>query len=74
MADLLAIPQRMQFLSDNTNDPFDGEQLRYRKLDVGFVVYSIGEDGHDNGGKERPPGKRRKNGSSTYDITFKIER
>ncbi len=53
-------------------DPFDGKDLRYQKLGTGFVVYSVGEDGQDDGGKERPPCKKRKNES--YDVTFIIER
>ncbi len=55
-------------------DPFDGRSLRYEKLETGFVVYSIGEDGRDDGGKERLPfGKGRKT-QSTWDITFTVER
>ena len=50
-------------------DPFDGKDLRYQKLDTGFVVYSIGKDGQDDGGKERPSDE-----SCTYDVTFIIER
>jgi len=41
-------------------DPFDGSELRYKKLDPGFVVYSIGEDLiDDGGGKEKQPRKGR---------------
>jgi hypothetical protein len=32
-------------------DPFDGAPLRYRRLDDGVVIYSVGPDGTDNGGK-----------------------
>jgi hypothetical protein len=32
-------------------DPFDGQPLRYRKLDDGTVVYSLGPDRKDDGGK-----------------------
>jgi hypothetical protein len=32
-------------------DPFDGAPLRYRRLDDGVVIYSVGPDGKDNGGK-----------------------
>jgi hypothetical protein len=32
-------------------DPFDGAALRYRRLEDGVVIYSIGPDGKDNGGK-----------------------
>jgi hypothetical protein len=33
-------------------DPFDGQPLRYRKQDAGYVLYSIGPDLKDNGGKQ----------------------
>jgi hypothetical protein len=32
-------------------DPFDGEPLRYRRLDDRIVVYSVGDDGRDDGGE-----------------------
>jgi hypothetical protein len=32
-------------------DPFSGEQLAYRKTDNSFVLYSVGTDRVDNGGK-----------------------
>jgi hypothetical protein len=32
-------------------DPFDGKPLRYRRLADGVVVYSVGADGVDNGGR-----------------------
>jgi hypothetical protein len=58
------------YLDAVPTDPFDGKDLRYKKLEVGFVVYSIGEDKIDNGGKERvPKGKREE-----CDVTFIIER
>jgi hypothetical protein len=31
-------------------DPYDGIPLRYRRLDDGVVIYSVGPDGKDNGG------------------------
>jgi hypothetical protein len=31
-------------------DPFDGQELRYRKLDDGVLIYAIGLDGQDNNG------------------------
>jgi len=31
-------------------DPFDGKPLRYRRTEHGAVIYSIGEDAHDDGG------------------------
>ena len=54
-------------------DPFDGKVIRIKKLDKGFVVYSIGEDRIDDGGKEQSKNNKNKNDSS-YDITFIIER
>ena len=49
-------------------DPFDGNELRYKKLETGFVVYSIGEDLSDEGGKERTKE------SPNWDVTFIVER
>jgi len=34
-------------------DPMDNQPLRFKKLPRGYVVYSIGADGVDNGGIER---------------------
>ncbi len=31
-------------------DPFDGKPIRFKRLDVGIVAYSIGEDETDDGG------------------------
>jgi len=51
-----------KFLDAVPIDPFDGQPLRYRKLTKGYVVYSVGEDGKDDGGDEKK------------DITFTVER
>lgn len=62
-----------QFLSAVPIDPFDGKPLRYRHLAKGYVIYSVGTDGHDDGGKEKPADW--KSGDKTnYDITFTVER
>jgi hypothetical protein len=55
-----ALPQELSqlvpsFLTAVPADPIDGEPLRYHKLDRGYVVYSIGTDGQDDGGQERNP-------------------
>jgi hypothetical protein len=47
-------------------DPFDGAPLRFRRLDDGLVVYSIGPDGRDDGGDL---GDRQKN---EPDIGFRL--
>ena len=62
------------YLDAVPSDPFDGNDLRYKKLQTGFVVYSIGEDQSDDDGKERPPSRQRKGEPSNYDVTFIIER
>ena len=50
-------------------DPFDGSALRFRKLDRGFVIYSVGSDRKDDGGKEAGSG-----GTKQTDVTFIVER
>ncbi len=61
------------FLESVPLDPFDGKELKYIKLDRGFVIYSIGEDQSDDNGKEKPKNNK-ENNDSNYDITFIIER
>jgi DNA-binding transcriptional MerR regulator/predicted HicB family RNase H-like nuclease len=39
------------YLNTVLTDPFDGQPLRYRKQDAGYVLYSIGADLKDDGGK-----------------------
>jgi hypothetical protein len=39
-----------QFIAAVPADPFDGQPLRYIRLDDGYVIYSVGRDGVDNGG------------------------
>jgi hypothetical protein len=41
---------RPRFLSEVPLDPFDGKPLRYKRLEDGVIVYSVGADGTDNGG------------------------
>ncbi len=52
-------------------DPFDDQPLRYKKLAHGYVVYSIGPDFTDDGGKEKPSDAK---DTDHYDITFTVER
>jgi len=60
------------YLQSVPKDPFDGNELRYKRLGPGFVVYSIGEDLSDDVGKEKPPRKTKE--SPNWDVTFTIER
>ncbi len=61
-ADLVALTP--QFVSTPPRDPVDGQPLRYRlKPDGSFLLYSVGEDGEDNGGDPTPA---KKSSSSTF--------
>lgn len=57
-------------------DPFDGEPLRFKKTAKGYVIYSVGRDGKDDGGAEQPPRSVRvpKEQRNHFDITFTVER
>ncbi len=57
-------------LPEIPRDPFDGQPLRYRRLEQGYVVYSIGPDRIDQGGREKP----RKGDKSQFDVTFTVRR
>ena len=52
-------------------DPFDGRSLRYKKLTPGYVVYSVGSDFVDDGGKEKSAAAK---ASDPYDIPFTVNR
>jgi hypothetical protein len=43
-----------QFLSAVPLDPFDGAPLRYRRVEDGVVIYSVGNDGIDDSGHLDP--------------------
>jgi hypothetical protein len=59
----LATARLPDTLPDSTPlDPYTGQPLRYKQLAKGYVVYSVGEDGKDDGGDEKK------------DITFTVER
>jgi hypothetical protein len=64
-----------QFLSAVPIDPFDPANagLRYHRLAKGYVIYSVGSDGHDDGGREKPADWK-SGDKTTYDITFTVER
>lgn len=62
-----------QFLAAELIDPFDGEPLRYRKLEQGYLLWSIGEDLQDNDGTPQPvnAGSAR---NRPYDLTMEVRR
>lgn len=59
-------------ISEIPQDPFTGSELLYRQLSKGYIVYSVGRDLVDDGGKEEPASIKARN--DTYDITFTVER
>ena len=72
------LPERLdelapQFLPAVPADPFDGQPLRYHRLDIGYVVYSVGSDKQDDGGRERPANVKSSD-HTTYDLTFRVKR
>jgi hypothetical protein len=56
------------FLTAVPMDPFDGASLRYKKLAKGYVIYSVGMDGKDDGGCKTAADEQ------ANDVTFTIER
>lgn len=63
------------YLQTIPTDPFNGQNLKYRIKERGFVVYSVGEDLTDEGGTERDGQKRGPKGKPLpWDITFIVER
>jgi hypothetical protein len=59
------------FLPAIPADPFDRRPLRYKQLPKGFVIYSIGPDFTDDGGKEEESKEPK---SDEYDITFTVDK
>ena len=52
------LPERLEelvphYLQEVPSDPFDGNPIRYRRTGPGYCLYSVSDDGQDNGGKER---------------------
>jgi len=56
-----------QLLSPAPDDTFTGAPLIYRRTAEGFLLYSAGPDGRDDGGKRRPPVSTR---HDAYDIPW----
>jgi hypothetical protein len=69
------LPQQLedlvpQYLAQVPTDPFDGNPIRYRPGPPGYLLYSVGEDGRDNGGRERDDKDR----DAPYDLCFIVTR
>jgi hypothetical protein len=55
------------WIAPTYTDPYDGQPLRYRRLDDGVAIYSIGPKGWDNDGNlDRTPG------SAGADLGFRL--
>lgn len=57
-----------QLPKEQTIDPFTGEEFHYIVAKERFMLYSVGPDGHDNGGK------RRGKSGEAYDLVFRVGR
>jgi hypothetical protein len=71
-----ALPEKLsallpEYLEEIPLDPFDGQPMRYRLMDQGYVLYSVGWNLVDNGGVEI----REQNGKTwSEDYVFRVER
>lgn len=65
-----------EFMAEVPRDPFDNQPLRYIRHDVGYTVYTIGEDGVDNGGISQEEMRKRNNDKNPdqYDWPFTVRR
>lgn len=54
-------------------DPFTGKEFIYKKQGYGFLLYSVGRDLKDNGGKLLPKGKAY-SADAEYDIPWEMKR
>ena len=54
-------------------DPCDGQPLRYKQVDSGYLLYSVGGDGRDDGGTEIDP-KSGRGRPAPEDVVFKVQR
>ena len=62
-----------EFIENIPVDPFTGKALIYRKVEAGFILYSLGPNQQDDNGIPRPTGKKAA-GTEPYDIVWKCER
>jgi hypothetical protein len=59
-----------RYIDEVPIDPFDGKPVRYKLTEPGYIVYSIGEDGTDEGGLEKGEVAQR---GDPYDWPFIVE-
>ena len=58
---------RPEFLAEVPTDPYDGRPIRMRHVDGGLVLYSIGRDRKDDGGRPAEPG------AEDGDLVFRLK-
>lgn len=63
-----------KFIPQVPEDPFDGQPIRFKRLNDGYCVYSIGPNGRDDGGAEMKNYGMPVPTSDQGDITFSVER
>lgn len=62
-----------KYYAEAPEDPLTGMDLKYRRTEQGYVIYSVGRDHEDNGGLEKADMKKSSDKTS-YDITFIVTR
>jgi hypothetical protein len=60
------------YLGSPPRDPFDGEPLRYHLTNNGFVLYSVGVDGKDNGGRQEDYDLFYEHWDDESDVIFRV--
>jgi hypothetical protein len=55
-------------------DPFNGKEIRFEPLPVGYRLYSIGPNLIDDGGKEKPAKWVPMEDRNNYDLVFRVDR
>jgi hypothetical protein len=60
-------------LEEVPEDPFTGLDLQYRRLEKGYLIYSVGRDLQDDHGLEKSE-KKTSLDRQSYDLTFRVER
>ena len=61
------------FMADTPEDPFTGTDLKYRRTEKGYLLYSVGPDLEDNNGLEEAA-KKESADKKSYDVTFMVDR
>jgi hypothetical protein len=62
-----------EIIAEIPSDPFDGEDIRFLRLERGYRLYCVGADKNDDHGRVEPVRKKTLD-TSTYDLTLTVER